>query len=363
MKLLKHYIWAGALLLNFFGCDNKAPDVVVEGEPYCLDESFRDQIHLETVRKQAVTDGIHLTGSVESNPDNVVHFVSLIDGIISKTYFSLGDEVRKGQVLAELRSTELSSLQSDLRNVRSQIQVAEKHLQSVQSMFDDGISSEKDLLEAQTQLDIYKSEEQKIKANLQLFSGSAESGVFQIIAPTSGIITSKSIATGTQITSEGEPLFTISDLREVWVNVNIYATNVQHIDTGMPVEIQSISYPDVVFKGEISAISQVLDRDAKVLKGRIVLDNSELKLKPGMLVDVVAFKDRNMDAVAIPTKAMVFDNNRNYVILYRDDCDLEIREIDILSANNGKTYIKDGLVENDRIVSKNPLLVYEQLNN
>src|SRR5690554_5553186 len=213
MKLLKHYIWAGALLLNFFGCDNKAPDVVVEGEPYCLDESFRDQIHLETVRKQAVTDGIHLTGSVESNPDNVVHFVSLIDGIISKTYFSLGDEVRKGQVLAELRSTELSSLQSDLRNMRSQIQVAERNLQSVQSMYDDGISSERDLLDAQTQLDIYNSKAQKIKDNLELFSGSAERGVFHIKAPTSGIVTSNSISTGTQITSEGEPWSTMSDLR------------------------------------------------------------------------------------------------------------------------------------------------------
>lgn len=363
MKLLKLHIGLVMLLLMCYGCAKKAPDVVTQTEPYCLDADFREEINLETVKVKAVTDAIHLTGLVESNPDNVVHFVSLVDGIIAQTYFSLGDEVRKGQVLAELQSTELSSLQSELRNVRSQIQVAEKNLQSMQSMYDDGIASQKDLLEAQTQLDIYTSKAQKIKDNLNFFSGSAESGVFQIKAPTSGIITSKSIATGTQITSDAESLFTISDLREVWVMVNIYATNVQHIDTGMPVEIKSLSYPDSIFKGEISAISQVLDQDAKVLKARTVLDNTDLKLKPGMLVDVVALKDRNRDALSIPTEALVFDNNRNYVVLYRDDCDMEIREIEMLSANNGMTYLKDGLAENDQIVSKNALLVYEQLNN
>ncbi len=363
MKLLKHLILSGLLLFVCIGCDEKAPDVVTQAESYCLDERFRQQITLDTVEMRAVTHAIPLTGRVEDNPDKVVHFVSLIDGIISKTYFSLGDEVRKGQVLAELRSTELSNLQSELRNMRSQIQVAERNLQSVQSMYDDGISSERDLLDAQTQLDIYNSKAQKIKDNLALFSGSAERGVFQIKAPMSGIVTSNFISTGTQITSEGEPLFTISDLREVWVMVNIYATNVQHIDAGMAVEIKSLSYPDLTFEGEISAVSQVLDKDAKVLKARIVLDNSDLKLKPGMLVEVVALQKRNMEAIAIPTHALVFDNNRNYVVVYKDDCDMEIREVDILSASNGLTFIKDGLSESDRIISKNALLVYEQLNN
>jgi membrane fusion protein, heavy metal efflux system len=84
-----------------------------------------------------------LTGAIEPNPDKVIHFVSLVGGIISNTNFSLGDKVTKGQVLAELRSTELSELQSQSKTILSQIKVAEKNLQSMQSMFDDGIASKR----------------------------------------------------------------------------------------------------------------------------------------------------------------------------------------------------------------------------
>lgn len=351
------------LLATIFGCGEKETELPERQEVFCLSAEFKEETAIKTVSKESVTDGIHLTGAVESNPDKVVRFISLVDGIISKTYFSLGDEVKKGQVLAELRSSELSGLQSELRNVRAEARVAEKHLESVQAMFEDGIASQKDLLEAQIQLEIQQSEERKIKSNLELYSGSEESGVFQIKAPISGVITSKSISEGTQISGDDEPLFTISDLSDVWVMVNIYAANVQHIDTGMKVNIQTLSYPDTVFEGEINRISQVLDEDSKVLKARIVLDNSDLKLKPGMLVDVIALKERNMEAVSIPTNSLVFDNNQNFVVVYKDDCDMEIRKVEILTASNGFTFLKDGLSENEKIITKNPLLVYEQLNN
>ncbi len=363
MKITKHIIWAILAVVLFYGCKEKSPPVVSEKQGYCLDERFKERLEFTVAKMQPVTEGIHLTGIVETNPDKVIHFISLVSGIISKTYFSLGDEVRKGQVLADLRSTELSSLQSEYKNIDTQIKMAENRLRSVQSMYEDGIASERDLLEAQSELNIQKAEKQKVTSNLNIYSASAERGVFQIKAPTSGIITSKSIASGTQISAEGDPLFTISDLSEVWVMVDIYATNVQHIETGMDVDISILSYPDITFKGKIGAISQVLDSEARVVKARVVLENENLQLKPGMMVDVVALKDKKMEAIGIPTKSMVFDDNKNFVVVYKDDCNLEIRQIKILSSNNGTTFIESGVSENDQVVSKNQLLVYEQLKN
>lgn len=363
MKITRQIIWASLAVFALYSCSDKTPALPAEKEGFCLDEKFKEKIEFTTASKQPVTEGIHLNGTVETNPDKVIHFISLASGIISKTYFSLGEEVKKGQVLADLRSTELSSLESEQKNIDAQIQVAKMRLQSVQSMYDDGIASEKDLLEARSELDIYKSEKQKITSNLNIYSASPEHGVFQIKAPSSGIITSKSIASGTQISAEGDPLFTISDLNEVWVMVDIYATNVQHIETGMDVNISILSYPDATFTGKIGAISQVLDSEAKVVKARVVLENKDLRLKPGMMVDVIALKDKNMKAIGIPTGSMVFDDNKNYVVVYKSDCDLEIKNIEILSSNNGTTFIESGLSENDKVVSKNQLLVYEQLKN
>ena len=332
-------------------------------DSYCLDESFKSKVEFERPKKKMVTEDIHLTGAVESNPDKVVHFMSLVDGIISNTYFLLGDHVLKGQVLAELQSAELSDLYAQSKVIESQLEVAEENLKATQSMFNDGISSQRNLLEARSELAILKAEKEKIATILNLFSASPNQGAFQIKASHSGIVTTKSIASGTPISAGGEILFTISDLSEVWITMNIYASGIQDIVIGMEVAVQTLSYPDKTFNGTISAISQVLDEEAKVLKARMVLPNADLKLKPGMLVDVIALKKSNMEALSIPTGTMVFDNNQNYVVIYKDDCEIEIRKVEILSKGNGSTFIAKGLKESDILISKNPLLVHEQIKN
>lgn len=360
MKKLKSILLV-FMAVFFIGCGNGDVELPVQ-ETYCLPEEFKAQAGIKTIFEEQVSDGIHLTGTVESNPDKTVRFTSLVEGIIAKTYFSLGDEVKKDQVLATIRSSELNELQSELRNIRAETRMAQTRLKSVESMFEDGIASQKDLLDAQIQLEIQQSHEKRVISQLQLYSGSEESGVFQLKAPSSGIITSNFISEGTRVSSEGE-LFTISDLNDVWITVNIYAANIQHIKTGMKVSIESLSYSGEIFEGEINAISQVLDQDAKVLKARIVMDNSDFKLKPGMPVDVIAVRNRDIKAISVPTDALVFDNNQNFVVVYKDDCNLEVRKVDILSANNGFTFLSSGLQENEQIITRNSLLVYEQINN
>ncbi|HUH45541.1 MAG TPA: efflux RND transporter periplasmic adaptor subunit [Arenibacter sp.] len=352
------------LLILISGCAHKpTPAQQNEKDSYCLDENFRSKVEFERPKKKMVTEDIHLTGAVESNPDKVVHFMSLVDGIIFNTYFLLGDHVQKGQVLAELQSAELSDLYAQSKVIESQLEVARENLKATQSMFDDGISSQRNLLEARSELAILKAEKEKIATILNLFSANPENGTFQIKASHSGIVTTKSIASGTPISAGGELLFTISDLSEVWITMNIYASGIQDISIGMEVAIQTLSYPDETFNGTISAISQVLDEEAKVLKARMVLPNTDLKLKPGMLVDVIALKKSNIEALGIPTGTMVFDNNQNYVVVYKDDCDIEIRKVEILSKGNGTTFIAKGLKETDILLSKNQLLIHEQIKN
>lgn len=330
---------------------------------YCIDKNFKSKIEFVLPKSERVTEKIPLTGTVEPNPDKVLHFVSLVGGIISKTYFSLGDKVYKGQVLAELKSSHLLELQSQARTIEAQIKVAEKNLKSVKSMFDDGVASQKDLIEAESQLAILQAERDKIQSILTLFSASTEKGVFQIISPATGIITEKFIVAGQQISAEGEPLFTISDLNEVWVMLNIYASNIQNIEPGLEVNIQTLSYPNEIFKGKISTISQVLDTENRVLKAKVVLPNTDLKLKPGMLVDVMVIKGHATEALKIPRSAIIFDDNQDFVVIYKGECDLQIRKVSIVGKVENEVYVIDGIAENEKIIAKNHLLIYEQIKN
>ncbi|MCE7055444.1 efflux RND transporter periplasmic adaptor subunit [Algoriphagus sp. AGSA1] len=352
-----------AASLGTFSC-SKVPEQTKEKPTnFCLNDTFKSKVGFYEVSLEPIVEKLHLTGSVETNPDHVLSFIPLVSGIITNTYFSIGDEVKKGQVLAELKSTELISMQSEQKSLNSQLKVTTKRLESAKSMYESGISSEKDLLEAESELDVLNTELERVTNNLNLFSPSEERGVFQIKSPVSGIITDKYISGGTQISSEGDPLFTISNLEEIWIMANIYASNISHIEKGMPAEVRTLSYKDLTLQGEVSVISQVLDTESKVLKARIVLKNTDLKLKPGMLVDVYLSKGASGSALAVPMDNLIFDSNRYFALVYRNDCSIEVRAIDIMSKNEGIAYIKEGLNEGEQILSTNNLLVYEQLKN
>jgi len=276
----------------------------------------------------------------------------------------LGDYVRKGQILAEIKSTELNSMQSESKSLQSQITVAQRNLQAAKSMFEDGISSQKDLLQAQSELDVLKSSLENVRANLAMFSASSERSVFLIKAPTEGYIVDKNISPGMQITDSSEPLFTISDLKEIWVLVNVYTSNLKNVSENMPVDVTTPAYPGEIFKGKIKMMSKVFDADEHVLKARIVMENKNLKLKPGMTADIIIDKSLGGDMLeAVPAKAVIFDNNRDHILIYKDDCTIETREINPIIKNNDWVYFKDGVKEGEMVITKNQLLIHERLKN
>lgn len=355
-----YFLTALALLLTVVSCQEKE-ETVVKNDKFCLDKDIREKVTIDDAKMRAVSQTINLTGNITYNEDNIVQFVSLVEGVITNTYFSLGDYVKKGQVLAEIKSTELNSLQAEKSSVRSQLQVAERQLKVSKSMYDDGISSESDLVRAQSELDVLKSQYQNIESNLALFSASAEKSVFQIKAPSDGYIVKKNVSSGAQISSGGEPLFTISNLKEVWVMINIYATNMQSVEEGMTVDIKTPGYANETFTGKVSKISQVFDDEEHVLKARIVMQNTNLKLKPGMTVDIFIKNDSENQMTSLPSNSVIFDDNKNFLLVYKTDCEIEMRRISPTLKNEEWVYFENGLEEGERVITKNQLLIYEKL--
>jgi len=353
-----------ALLLAACSQKEEKTKAVTEPEKFCLTPALKEKVEIVTLHEQPVNETFMLTGSVTYNADNVVKFSSLIEGIVTNTFFSLGDYVKKGQTLAEVRSTELNGLEAQKKTIESQLLVAKRQLESAKSMYKDGIASQKDLIEAQSQADVLKSSLDNVNSNLSLFSASPEKSVFRIIAPTDGYVISKNMSSGMQISDNTEALFTISNLKELWVMVNIYTAYLQDINVGMPVTIKVPGYPNQTFKGKIETLSQVFDADEHVLKARIVMKNEDLKLKPGMSADIILNKKSDGSRmVAAPAKALIFDNNQNYLLVYKNDCTLKAVNVQTAGANDSLVYIKSGIADGDKIISKNQLLIHEKMKN
>jgi cobalt-zinc-cadmium efflux system membrane fusion protein len=351
-------------LMLLYGCGKKEAIKETKEDKFCIDKDLKEKITIEPVQKRAVSESINLTGNITYNNDHVVQFNSLVEGIITKTTFSLGDYVKKGQVLAEIKSTELNSMQAQSKSFQSQLAVAQRNLQSAKSMFEDGIASQKDLMQAQSELDVLKSSLENVRANLAMFSASSERSVFLIKAPTEGYIVAKNISPGMQITDASEPLFTISDLKEIWVLVNVYTSNLKNVSENMPVDVTTPAYPGEIFKGKIAMLAKVFDAEEHVLKARIVMENKNLKLKPGMTADIVIDKSKGGDMLAaLPAKAVIFDNNRDHILIYKDDCTIETREVNPIIKNNNWIYFDKGVNEGEMVITKNQLLIHERLKN
>jgi cobalt-zinc-cadmium efflux system membrane fusion protein len=239
----------------------------------------------------------------------------------------------------------LSALQSELT-------IAHRNMQSAESMFEHSLISERELIEA-------RSTYEKLQADLALYGESKGEGVFSIAAPISGYVIEKQGNAGSTISAEGEPLFSIADLSAVWVVANVYAGNLQFVREGQSVEITSVAYPNEVFRGKINFISQVFDPEDKALKARIVLPNTELKLKPEMSVVVRLLNESDTEMVAVPSDAVIFDNNGYYVVV--GSSDLAIRRVIPFDNHNGLTYISEGLNSGEEVVIKNQLLIFSEL--
>ena len=301
-----------------------------------------------------------LNGKVECDPDKVVYYTPLISGVVERTYFSLGDKVRRGQALLDVRSSDISAYQSDMISFEAETEVAKRELQSVQALYDDNLMSEKELLESKSKLKQAQAAYEKAKSDMSFYINKGQ-GIFAIKSPMNGYIVDKKVAPGAPISPDGNLLFTVADLSNVWIIANVYAGNLQSVKEGAPVEITTLAYPNEVFTGKIDAVSQVFDPEEKVLKARIIMPNVNLKFKPEMSVVVKLKNETQHNCLSVSTDALIFDDNRYFVVIETTPGKFEIKEIQLQGHYQKNSYIRSGLSENDKVVVKNQLLIYSEL--
>jgi cobalt-zinc-cadmium efflux system membrane fusion protein len=325
-----------------------------------INQLFLEQIKTEKALSNRMNTELSLTGKVEYDPDRIIHYAPLVSGVVERTYFSLGDKVVKGQPLVDIRSSELSALQSEYIAAESEMGVAGRDLQSAQAMYDDKLLSEKELLEAKSKYKQTQASFEKVKSDRSLYVRQA-TGAFSILSPMSGYIVTKSALSSSPVSTDGTPLFSVADLSQVWIMANVYAGDLQSVKEGMPVEITTLSYPGEVFTGKIDALSQVFDPEEKVLKARIVMPNKELKFKPEMSVMVKLKNETSRNRVSVPTGSLIFDDNQYFVVVETAPSHFEIRQVELEGHHQETSYLRAGLEENEKVVVENQLLIYSGL--
>ncbi|HVM88329.1 MAG TPA: efflux RND transporter periplasmic adaptor subunit [Puia sp.] len=343
-------------------CNSDAEKKAETKQKYIIPDSILKTINIDTVQKCQLVDAVTLTGQVDFNQDKVSKIYPMISGNIQGIKVVLGDYVQQGQVLGEISSSEMAGYSNDLVNAETNLDVAKKNLDKTKDMLKSGLASVTDSLSAEAAYLQAKSELNRINKVLKINGGNTQ-GEFLVKAPISGFIVEKNVNNNMTIRADNNNnMFTISDLKNVWVWANVYESNITAIKMGDNVNVSTLSYPGKIFKGKVDKIMNVLDPANKVMKVRVSLDNSGYLLKPQMFASVTVTNPENRQSLCISSKALIFDHSQYFVLIYNSKDDVRITPVQIISTNGDRTYIASGLNEGDKIISSQAILIYDALN-
>jgi cobalt-zinc-cadmium efflux system membrane fusion protein len=360
MKKSLYILFISSLL---FACSkNETKQNNTSNKPV-LNDSMLATIETYPAIKEHVTGTLKLTGKVTPDNNKVVEVFPLVSGNVKEVSVELGDYVKKGQVLAKIHSGEIAEIQRELIDAKSNVQLREKQYSVAKDLYNAKLNSETDVIAANKQLEEAKSELRKIQEVASILKVN-KSSEYSVIAPISGFIIDKKINIDMQLRNDrAENLFTIADINDIWITANVYEVDIAKVKEGLHARISPISYPEKSFQGKVDKIFNVLDPTSKTMQARIVLHNADFSLKPEMntMVELQYFEDKQL--VAIPSSAIIFNSNKNYVLVFHDKKNIEIREVDVYKNTNGKTYLLGGLEGGENIILKNQLYIFETLNN
>ncbi|HTA83144.1 MAG TPA: efflux RND transporter periplasmic adaptor subunit [Bacteroidia bacterium] len=366
--MLNKLFFSLLLIAAFFiqGCKGPEPQATQQATDSNLVElnsiQMR-QITTDSVKIAEERSDLALSGKVTFNMDYLSPVYSFVGGNVIKVNVSQGDFVTKGQTLAVLKSADVSNYEGQYAVAQGQLKTAKRNLDIANELYKTKVYSEKDVMQAQNDYNSATATLKTVETYLKTYkvSSNDSNSTYTITSPIDGYVVSKSISESMNIrTDNTSPLFTISFLKTVWVEANVYENDIPQIAVGDSADITTVAYPDKKIKGVISKIANILDSSANTMQARIVIDNSAGLLKAGMFATVNVHIDKHKKALSVPKEALVFYDNDYYVMVSKGNNKFEKRQISIEGTNETDAYVTKGLQQNEVVVCKNSLYVYGQ---
>ena len=347
-RILQVFIGAVLFLSSCSTKDNNETSVSPE---MCLTDSLMQVVSIDTVHTRILIDELTLNGRVAFNQEQVVQVFPMFGGRVIAVNAEVGDYVHKGEVLAVVKSGEVAEYEKQLKDAEQQVAVTRRNWDVAQDMYNAGMASARDTLQARQELVSAVTEERRLKEVYSIYNLSDESR-YEIKSPITGFVVEKHVNKDMQIRSDqGEELFTVSGLDNVWIMGDVYESDIRKVKEGAPVRITALAYPGREFTGVIDKVYHILDEESKTMSVRIKLRNEDYLLKPGMFTNVYVQCESTDDTMpCIDLHALIFENGKNYVVTASEDGRLQVKEVEVYKQLRNRCYIHSGLQEGDRLL-------------
>jgi cobalt-zinc-cadmium efflux system membrane fusion protein len=311
--------------LVFVGCNEGKPNPQAEAPPKAVVESdldannFKvdhpDQFPLATATEYRSVPALNVTGVVQPDISRAVPVISLATGRVIEIKAKLGDEVKKGQLLLRVQSNDVSGAYQNYVKAVNDERLAHVQLERAQLLYGKGAIAKSALeaaedAEGDAQAGLDAADEQ-----LRLLAINKEhpSGIVNIVAPTSGVITDQEVtnAAGVQGLSGPNP-FTISDLSYVWIICDVYENDLDAVRVGDSADLHLSAYSSELFKGRVDNILPILDPNTRTAKVRLEVKNPG-QMRIGMFATATFYGKKPETHAAVPATAILHLHDREWV--------------------------------------------------
>ncbi len=367
MRLFDRFLMlatCGFVALVLAGCNEGKVDPKAAAPPTATVEPDLDannfkvdhpeQFPLATATEYKAAPALNVTGVVQPDITRAVPVISLAAGRVVEIKARLGDVVKKGQLLLRVQSNDVSGAYQTYLKAENDERLDRLQLERAQILFEKGAIAKSALETAEDTEGDAKADLNAATEQLRLLGIDKDhpSGIVDIVAPTSGVITDQQVtnASGVQGLSGPNP-FTISDLSYVWIVCDVYENDLDAVRVGEYADIRLNAYPSKVFKGRIDNILPVLDPNIRTAKVRLEVANPGT-MRVGMFVTATFYGKQPETRAAVPAAAILHLHDRDWV--YTPISPGHFKRLGVVTGNmlpNNMQEVVSGIKPGDQVVS------------
>lgn len=295
-------------------------------------------IRLGTVERAVLQPKLPAVGSVAFDESRLEVVQARVEGYVTRLRVKAPlERVRRGQPLADIVAP-------------AWLEAQEEYLALLEAQSDRGRAIRD---AARQRLTVLGVPEGTIR---QLESQRKTNASATLVAPIDGVLTELAVREGSAF-MPGAALFRINGLETVWVNAQVPEAQVSMISLGSSVTVQATAWPDAPFKGRVAALLPDVDLQTRTLPVRIVIQNSDFRLAPGMFVSLEFEGQAGQAQLVVPSEAIIVTGERNVVIVAREGGGFDVAEVTVGTETEGQTAILSGLDEGQSIVLSGQFLI------
>ncbi|WP_224368451.1 efflux RND transporter periplasmic adaptor subunit [Hyalangium versicolor] len=272
------------------------------------------------IQRKPLAIGLTAPARLAFPQSGVAQVAGRVPGRLASIEVNLGDRVKKGQVLGYLESPELGRARADYLAAATKAQVAAENFRREKELFTKGITSAREMREAESAFTSNEADRNAADARLHalgltdpeitaLKAGEHYSSRFPARSPLDGTVVEIRGTVGQEIEAT-TPLFTVGDLSELWALLEVSEVQLATVQPGQPVAITVQALPDKRFQGKVAYVGALVDEKTRTTPVRVVLPNTDGSLKPGMfataeiLTGTTASDDTHPQRLVVPREAV-----------------------------------------------------------